>query len=122
MDDHIKLLCHELVIELVETALNNYGLVPTPVEGFLQADALKKGDAQTPPTTDPTTPPAFQEPRTEGPLKPQFFAKRPAVTSLLPQAKVKVLTSLQDLIKCIHTARWQGESVRVRASKGLSSS
>ena len=96
MEDHVKLLCQELVVELAEAALNDSEMYPAPVDSFLQANA------QIPPTTDPIaagpTPlspttghqSAFPEPRTEGPLKPQFFAKRPAAVSLLPQAKVKI--------------------------------
>ena len=100
MEDHVKLLCQELVPELAENALDNCEMSPAPVESFLQANIVAKGAAQTPPTMDPNaagpTPlsptihqSALHEPRTEGPLKPQFFAKRPAEVSLPLQAKVK---------------------------------
>ena len=101
MEDHVKLLCQELVAELVEAALNNSEKSPAPVESLLQANTLAKAVAQTPPTADPVAAGptllsptshqlAFPEPKTEGPLKPQFFSKRPAGASLLPQAKVKI--------------------------------
>ena len=101
MEDHVKLLCQELVAELVEAALNNSEKSPAPVESLLQANTLAKAVAQTPPTADPVAAGptllsptshqlAFPEPKTEGPLKPQFFSKRPAGASQLPQAKVKI--------------------------------
>ena len=88
MEDYVKLLCQELVVELAEAALNN-------------SNSLAKAVAQTPPTADPVAAGptllsptsyqlAFPEPKTEGPLKPQFFSKRPAGASQLPQAKVKI--------------------------------
>ena len=100
MEDHVKLLCQELMAELTKTALDNCEMSPAPVESFLQANIVAKGAAQTPPTMDPIAAgptllsptihqSALHEPRTEGPLKPQFFAKRPAEVSLPLQAKVK---------------------------------
>ena len=99
MEDHIQLLCWELVAELAEAALNTSVVSPAPVESLPQANT---------------------ESKTEGPLKPQFFAKRPASAPMLPHPKVKTQLSLGNALQ-IHT-RWQGENVRVQASKGLSSS
>ena len=77
MEDHVKLLCQELMAELAKTALDNCEMSPAPVESFLQANIVAKGAAQTPPTMDPIAAgptllsptihqSALPEPRTEG--------------------------------------------------------
>ena len=139
MEDHVKLLCQELVAELAEAAIDNSEMSPAPVGSFLQANIVGQGDVQTPPTTDriaagptPLSPTIHQsalpEPRTE-PLKPQFFAKRPAAASLPLQAKVKIWLRcrilfreqlicrifLSEQFKSVFTSRWREESVRVQA-------
>ena len=101
MEDHIQLLCHELVAELAEAALNNSEVSPVPVESLLQANSLAEEGAGKQPSTDPTplspnnTQSAFPEPKPEGPLKPQFFAKRPASAPLLPHPKVETQLSFE---------------------------
>ena len=130
MEDHVKLLCQELVAELAEAAIDNSEMSPAPVGSFLQANIVTQGDVQTPPTTDriaagptPLSPTIHQsalpEPRTEGPLKPQFFAKRPAEVSLPLQAKVKnwlrCRIILSEQLKSVFTSRWHEDSVRVQA-------
>ena len=45
MEDHVKLLCQELVPELAENALDNCEMSPAPVESFLQANIVAKGAA-----------------------------------------------------------------------------
>jgi len=92
MEDHVQLLCWELVAELAEAALNNPEVSHAPVESLPQANTLTEG-AQNPHSTDPiaaspNTQSALPESKTEGPLKPQFFAKRPASAPLLPHPKV----------------------------------
>ena len=94
MEDHIQLLCQELVAELAEAALDNSEVSPVPVENILQENALTEGGAKNLPSTDPkaaspNTQSAFPESKPEGPLKPQFFAKRPASAPLLPHSKVE---------------------------------
>ena len=46
MEDHVKLLCQELMAELAKTALDNCEMSPAPVESFLQANIVAKGAAQ----------------------------------------------------------------------------
>ena len=92
----ITAICNNLVADLVEAAISFSEESATPVGKLSQANNSMVGDAQTSPTTDSieagstpqssTSSIASSEP---GPVKPQFFAKRPASASaLLPQAKV----------------------------------
>ena len=117
MEDHIQLLCRELVADLAEAALN---YSPVPVESFLQANVLTEGGAENPTSTDPVaagpnTQSALPESKTEGPLKPQFFAKRPASAPLLPHPKVKTQLPLGNA-NCVHTqvARGECESASIK--------
>ena len=108
MEGSIKLLCRELVAELAEAALHEPEVSPVPVESLLQTNAISKGVAQTPSTTDPiaagptllssTDQSASTEPKADVPLKPQFFAKRPASASQLPQPKVEIQIPCRNLL------------------------
>ena len=119
MEDHIQLLCWELVAELAEAALNNPEVSHTPVESPPQANTLTEG-AQNPHSTDPivagpNTQSALPESKTEGALKPQFFAKRPASAPLLPHPKVKTQLPLENA-NCVYTqvARGECESASIK--------